>query len=352
MPNPVAPLKPSETAWFVAGTKVMTLRGEVAIEQVHTGDRVLTLSGNGSTLKPVAAVRSLVVDLDKHPHPEQASPIRIAESAVEPGMPIRALRVSPGLALSLDDGAARVLVPAFHLLNGATITREPGAGRIEYWQVVLAEHDILMADGMAAEAGIETAAAPTGRGVPLARPDPSPNLLPGARDDTNCAPVALGAASAPLHARLLEAAEALGYRQDTDPGLTLTMDGAALPLLILGPGRYQATLPPGAAALELHSRSTTPADINPIDGDTRRFGVPVARLLHDGEALPLDGPACAAGFLAPEREGDAAWRWTTGDARITLTPQPVETTLELHIHADWARYWIAPEPPSETAAAP
>src|SRR5258707_9290655 len=76
------------SAWFRAGTRVMTLRGEVPIEDVHTGDRVVTLSGNGSTLKPVAAILQLAVDLDRHPAPLQAAPIRIRAGAIEAGMPI------------------------------------------------------------------------------------------------------------------------------------------------------------------------------------------------------------------------------------------------------------------------
>ena len=36
----------------------------------------------------------------------------------------------------------------------------------------------------------------------------------------------------------------------------------------------------------------------------------------------------------------AAWRWTGGDAVLALQPVAQETTLELHIHLGWGRYWL------------
>ena len=347
MPDPL----PTDTAWFVAGTKVMTLRGEVPIEQVHTGDRALTLSGNGSTLKPIAALRSLAIDLDRHSHPDQAAPIRIAAGAIEPGMPIRDLHVSPGLAISLEDAGARILVPAFHLVNGATITRAPMTGQVTYWQLALAEHDILMADGMAAESAVAAVAEPTARVVPLRRPDRNPNLLPGARATPSCAPIAFGADSAPLHARLLAAAQAQGHRLDPDPALTLSADGVTLPHTVLGPGHIEATLPPGTTTLLLLSRTACPADIDPRGGDIRHFGIPLASILLDGELLSLESAACAEGFLPLEGDGASRWRWTTGRSRLALPPHPHAARLELSFHADWAQYWVAPDPGDAAAGA-
>ncbi len=340
---------PTGSAWFRAGTRVMTLRGEVPIESVHTGDRAVTLSGNGSTLKPVAAVLQMAVDLDRHPDPQTASLIRIRAGAVEPGMPVRDLLVSPGHALSLEDeDGERVLVPALYLVNGATILREPAEGVVAYWQVALEEHDILMADGMAAEGAVQ-GEAPRGKVVPWRRAGATgeaatapPNLLPGAREQPACARLVFGAAAAALHARLLAVAQAAGFSLTTDPELVLTAGGKALAPLSESGGEYVFLLPSGTDAVGLRSRTIVPIETNPVGGDTRRLGVAVARLVHDGTDIPLDGPACRSGFLGPEHDGTNAWRWTTGSAAIDLAPRDGETTLELHLHMGWARYWTGP----------
>lgn len=341
------PDHPVGGAWFRAGTKVMTLRGEVPIENVHTADRVVTLSGNGSTLKPVAAVLRRDIDLDRHPLPLQASPVRISAGAIEPGMPIRDLVVAPGEALCLEDGdGERVLVPALYLVNGATIRREPATGSIAYWQVALEEHDILMADGMAAESAVALEPAPSPRGSVVqlrpAAPDPAAeapaNLLPGGRDTATCVKLVLGNNAAPFHARLLAVAEASGFVLSDDPQLALTVDGAELAALSANDGEFFYLLPPGAAGLELRSRTSSPIETNLVGGDTRQLGVAIARIVHDGKELPLDGPACAAGFLPAEHDGANAWRWTTGDATLALVPGDVETTLEIHLQTGWAKY--------------
>ena len=57
------------------------------------------------------------------------------------GLPRRDLWLSPDHALFLDAH----LVPVRYLLNGATIVQE-AAGRVRYFHVALATHDILLAD--------------------------------------------------------------------------------------------------------------------------------------------------------------------------------------------------------------
>jgi hypothetical protein len=95
-------------------------------------------------------------------------------------------------------------------------------------------------------------------------------------------------------------------------------------------------LPAGATRVRLRSRVNVPSDINPAGGDTRRLGVPLLRLLYDGESLALDGEQFGEGFLLPEPE----WRWTTGDGELILAPRDFEATLELHLGLGWNRYWV------------
>ncbi|MCW3476588.1 Hint domain-containing protein [Limobrevibacterium gyesilva] len=345
---------------FCAGTKLMTLRGEVPVERVAVGDRVVTLSGNGPPLKQVVWTGHVTIDLDRHPDPLAAAPVRLHAGAVEPGMPVRDLRVSPDHGIFLADEAGQgVLVPALYLVNGATITRDPPTGSVTYFHVELEEHDILMADGMAAESYLDTgnrsvfeasviAFVPRGAAPPAAAP---PGFMPAARDRASCVKLVLGADAAPVHARLMAHVQALGHALTHDPALAVTVAGAPAELLSAADGDYIFLLPPGAAAIRLSSRICVPNETDPRGGDARRLGVALARVLHDGAALPLDGPAFGAGFLAAERDGASIWRWTTGDAAMTLTPRAFETTLELHVHTGWSRYWLAPGPDAEISAA-
>jgi hypothetical protein len=331
---------------FCAGTRLMTLQGEVPVETVTVGDLVVTLSGVGSTLKPVTWVGAVQVDLDRHADPARAAPIRICAGAVEPGMPIRDLLVSPdhGIALE-DDRGRRVLVPALYLVNGATVRRLSPSGVVRYHHVELEAHDILMADGMAVESYLDTGnRAPFTRNVLAFRPrdaaptaDPAIDLLPAFRERASCVRLLLGEAAWKLHARVLSYAQEIGHHLTDDPDLLVIVDGVPADLVSRESGEYLFLLPAGARAVRLCSRVHVPADTKPDGGDMRRLGVPLLRVLHDGDVLSLEGPQFGSGFLPAE----AAWRWTTGEADLTLIPRAFETTLELHIAVGWSRYWIA-----------
>ena len=332
---------------FRAGVLLVTLKGEVPVERVELGDLVLTLSGEGAPLKPVVWVGRAEVDLDTHPDPFAVRPVRIAAGAVEPGMPIRDLVVSPDHGLLLeDDRGRRVLVPAGSLVNGATVIREPARGRVSYLHIEVDGHDILMADGMAAESFFPAAsrAAFGSNVVSLAPVPPMPaDFAPAAREG-GVAPYLAGAAAHPLHARLLEAAIAAGRALTEDPGLVVLHEGGACEAIADADGEYVFLVPPGARAVTLRSRLFVPAETDPAGGDRRTLGVPLVRAVHDGEDLDLAGLAFGAGFLPPEGEPGGWWRWTVADAALALAPRDYETTLELVVRRGWSRYWREPTP--------
>jgi hypothetical protein len=345
---------------FCSGTKLMTLRGEVPVESVRASDKALTLSGTDAPLKQVARVRHRRIDLTRHPAPMLAAPIRVRAGAIEDGVPLRDLRVSPDTALSVeDDNGKRVLIPALYLANGATILREPAHGAVTYVTVSLERHDILMADGMAAESGPGTADEEvTGTVVPLrprgaptaaAEPEAPPDYTPQPRDNL-CAPLLLGEATASVHARLLARAQELGYAETDDPDLTVTTGDTVLQSLSTADGSFTYVVPPHTRELRVLSRSFVPVEAKPETGDPRRLGVAIARVLHNDVAIALDDAAFGAGFLPPEPEGAAAWRWTTGDARLTLPLHDRDTTFALHVHLGWAHYWAPPPAQPEQAA--
>jgi hypothetical protein len=137
-------------ACFTAGTRLLTTAGEVAVESLRVGALMPTASGR--RLAPVRWIGRTSIDLDLHLAPEWAAPIRVRANAFAAGVPHRDLLLSPDHAIAVD-GA---LIPVYLLVNGSTIQREPARGAVRYFHVELDAHDMLLAEGLAAESYLDT----------------------------------------------------------------------------------------------------------------------------------------------------------------------------------------------------
>jgi hypothetical protein len=135
-------------ACFASGTSIATVRGQVAIEHLSVGDLVLTASGH---LAPILWLGHRHLDLTRHKHPHDVMPVRVHAGAFGRNIPARDLILSPDHAVLMDDA----LVPIRHLINGTSITQEPRA-TITYWHLELAQHDAILAEGLACETYLDT----------------------------------------------------------------------------------------------------------------------------------------------------------------------------------------------------
>ncbi len=141
-----------ETVCFARGTRILTEAGEVAVEALRPGDRVITLRGDLPEPQPIVWIGRRRIDVSRHPGPDAVRPVRIRRDAFAPGQPHRDLLVSPEHCVAVDG----MLIPARRLVNGTTIVRETSAGEVEYFHVELARHALLLAEGLPAESYLDT----------------------------------------------------------------------------------------------------------------------------------------------------------------------------------------------------
>jgi len=180
---------------FSAGTRILTLNGSIAVENLLVGDRVITLSGRDA---PIIWCGKRRLDIARHPRPEQVRPIRITADALADGVPARDLIVSPDHALFIDD----ILIPAKSLINGRNVT-QVNVPSVTYHHIELAAHAIIFAENCAAESYLETGnrgAFDNASGAVTLHPDFAQTL----RESQSCAPfVDSGPKIAAVAARLL-----------------------------------------------------------------------------------------------------------------------------------------------------
>lgn len=130
---------------FLRGTSIMTKTGETAIEDLKIGDRVVTVRGEAVAVKWIGHQRFKKSGASWH---ESVEPIRVARHALDDRTPHRDLYLSPNHALYLDG----VLIRVKDLVNGVSISPvNPGTDVLDFYQIVLDTHEVVLAEGAAAE---------------------------------------------------------------------------------------------------------------------------------------------------------------------------------------------------------
>lgn len=132
---------------FTAGTRIATPSGEVAVEMLKKGDLVLTVSGEA---KPIRWLGRSDVSA-RFADPLKSAPIRILAGAFGENLPARDLRPSPAYAVFLNS----VLVEAQAMVNNVTVLREHIPEDFSYYHIELDSHELLLAEGMAAESFVD-----------------------------------------------------------------------------------------------------------------------------------------------------------------------------------------------------
>ena len=320
-----------DTLCFLSGTRILTQRGEVPVEELRVGDLAVALVHGG--LLPVRWIGNRRVRPLHYRNPDHAHPIRVQEGAFGPNMPHRDLWLTPGHRVLVDGH----LVQIDTLLNDTTIAQVE-QDEVWVWHVELDRHDVILADGMPSESFLNVGNRDAFEGGPVVRLDP--DFLPRDEDET-CLPVQRApAALAEMCARLLVRAEALGWKRTEDAGLHLLADGQAIQPEQDGQDCVFRLNDP-AQEVWLMSRWYVPAHIAAGDEDARRLGVAVASLAVNGCKHSLE--TLGEGWHSLECDRDGHFRWTTGRARL---PSGREFRLRM-MHQ--RQYWLGAAQASSAA---
>ncbi len=132
---------------FVAGSRIMTPDGDIAVEDIEVGQLVSTRD-NG----PQEVRMKLERRLDFGLAPEKLKPVAFEQGSLGHEQPSRRLCVSPQHRMLVQDRAGRfVLVPAKALTGRKGIRVMQGKRHVTYVHLVFSRHEIIFANGVATE---------------------------------------------------------------------------------------------------------------------------------------------------------------------------------------------------------
>ena len=128
---------------FCAGTMIGTPDGEVPVEKLNIGDRVLTAHNGPRAVTWIGHGKVLATRGRR----TAATPVIVRKGALAGNVPKADLRVTKAHSLYIDD----VLIPVEFLVNHRTILWDDRAEEVEIYHVELDSHDVLLANGAPAE---------------------------------------------------------------------------------------------------------------------------------------------------------------------------------------------------------
>jgi hypothetical protein len=303
--RPTLDTSPIDTACYARGTMIRTDRGEVSIEELSIGDRVVTHSEKHKTIKWIGRGQALSTGGRQH----AATPVIVRKAAIADNVPVRDLRITKGHALFIDG----VLIPVEELINHRSIFWDDRAQEVQIYHIELETHDVLIANGAPAESYRDDGNrwlfrnANSGWHLPPQEP---------------CAPLLTsGPVVDAIWRRLLDrAGPRPGVPLTDDPDLHLLVDGQRVDGKARSRGVYAFRLPRRPSSVHIISRAGSPDELG-IARDPRLLGVALRQaVVWRGPQMRLmeaSDPALAHGFHQFEETNGL--RWTDGDALLSAT---------------------------------
>jgi hypothetical protein len=133
---------------FCRGTRILTDRGDVTVEDLKIGDFLVTKSG---AARPIRWIGKRSYSGRFARGNRDVLPVLIRADALDVNVPRSDLWVSPLHAMYLGG----VLIPACALINGTSIVQAKSVERVEYFHLELDSHDVIVAEGALAESFVD-----------------------------------------------------------------------------------------------------------------------------------------------------------------------------------------------------
>ena len=125
-----------------AGTTIMTLDGEMPVEHLTPGDRVITRDSGMAVLREIRSTTA------------KFQPIRIKAGSLGHSRPDRDMLAAPGTRIHIRDwraqalfGTSAALVTAEKLVDGEYLSKQPTQD-IQTYELIFDREHVLYADGM------------------------------------------------------------------------------------------------------------------------------------------------------------------------------------------------------------
>ena len=131
------------TECFLPGTRILTDRGDVNVEDLAIGDLVKTANG----FQPIKWIGKQSVDPNRVKSALRSHPICVKAGALGDNLPQRDLYLSPDHALLVDG----LLINAGALVNGTSIIKTDPTTPFTYYHVELDVHALMVVEGTYAE---------------------------------------------------------------------------------------------------------------------------------------------------------------------------------------------------------
>ena len=132
---------------FLRGTRILTPKGEVKVEDLTVGDLVTTIDGTAKAIKWIGSWSLTNTAVERWPG--ELLPVKVSRSALAQLIPHTDLFLSPFHSVYMDG----LLIPVRNLVNGRSIVHCSAVDfhTIEYFHVVLMGHDVIFSEGAPTE---------------------------------------------------------------------------------------------------------------------------------------------------------------------------------------------------------
>ncbi|MFS8370651.1 Hint domain-containing protein [Acetobacter indonesiensis] len=311
---------------FLSGSMIETLEGDIAVEDLRKGDKIISYNQNVAKTVTVSWVgKAHTVVRTRQRTDEAGYPVRIRKDSIADGVPYKDLLVTAEHSLFLNGR----FIPARMLINGNSILYDTSISAYDYYHVETEQHSVIRANGTLTESYLDT-----GNRRTFTQEGPVIALYGTNHSWENDAAAPLCVERnfvEPIYRKLeTRSIELFGQAQNgfeaqitDDSGLHLVTDKTHLVRAVRHEdGKYSFMLPPHTEYVHIVSRTSRPSDIiGPFVDDRRELGVEIGDITfmtgkekHDiVEHLKSKPPH---GWYARTTQNRSAW--TNGSAKLHI----------------------------------